>query len=92
MTVLHEIESAMGRQRPPVRWASRRIDLDLLHYEGVSLQTARLMLPHPEMPRRSFVLVPLAEIAPQLELPGMGPVRELVRQMGSAGLRLWSES
>lgn len=86
---LHEIERTLGRERPPRRWAPRLIDLDLLHYEGVTLRTGRLVLPHPELHRRNFVAQPLAEIAPDLELPGLGPVRELARRLGPAGLTLW---
>lgn len=90
LTVLHRIESEMGRERPPPRWAPRLIDLDLLHYEGMTQQTERLTLPHPEVHRRNFVLVPLAEIAPDLDLPEWGNVRKLARRSGGAGLRLWS--
>lgn len=52
------------------RWGPRTLDLDLLWYAGVTLETPRLRLPHPEMRRRRFVLEPLAEIAPNLELDG----------------------
>ena len=92
LTALHAIERDMGRQRPPVRWAPRLIDLDLLHVEGVSLRTARLTLPHPELARRNFVLVPLAEIAPTLVLPGLGKVKDLARDIGSAGLQRWTDT
>ena len=89
LTRLHAIEREMGRERPPVRWAPRLIDLDLLHYEGVSLKTARITLPHPELHRRNFVVAPLAEIAPDLELPGLGRVDALARQLGCEGLSVW---
>ena len=87
---LHAIERQMGRERPPVRWAPRRIDLDLLHYERVELKTPRLVLPHPELHRRNFVAVPLAEIAPDLELPGVGPVAALAQRLGREGLSIWT--
>ena len=89
LTRLHAIERQMGRERPPLRWAPRRIDLDLLHYDRVKLKTARLVLPHPELHRRNFVAAPLAEIAPDLELVGIGRVGALAQQLGTAGLSLW---
>ena len=89
LTRLHEIERHMGRERPPVRWAPRLIDLDLLHYERIKLKTSRITLPHPELQRRNFVVVPLAEIAPDLELPGLGRMDALARQLGRDGLSIW---
>lgn len=91
LTALHDIERGMGRERPPQRWAPRLIDLDLLHYTGAVLKTARLTLPHPEMHQRNFVLTPLAEIAPELELPELGQAQALAQGLGREGLRLWSE-
>ncbi|HKE43958.1 MAG TPA: 2-amino-4-hydroxy-6-hydroxymethyldihydropteridine diphosphokinase [Steroidobacteraceae bacterium] len=88
--LLHElkrIESDMGRTPPPVRWGPRRIDLDLLLYDGLRLQEPGLTLPHPGIHARNFVLYPLADIAPALFVPGHGPVDELARQLGSKGLR-----
>ena len=88
---LHDIERAMGRARPPVRWAPRLIDLDLLHYEGERREAGELCLPHPEAHKRNFVMAPLAEIAPDLELPGAGIVAELARALGHAGLAKWDK-
>jgi 2-amino-4-hydroxy-6-hydroxymethyldihydropteridine diphosphokinase len=89
LTHLHDVERQMGRERPPERWAPRLIDLDLLHYERVKMRTSRITLPHPEMHKRNFVLVPLAELAPDLELPGHGIVAELARMLGNEGLAIW---
>jgi 2-amino-4-hydroxy-6-hydroxymethyldihydropteridine diphosphokinase len=89
LTHLHGVERAMGRERPPQRWAPRLIDLDLLHYQRVTMKTSRITLPHPELHKRNFVVVPLAEIAPDLELPGLGRVDELARKLGTEGLVLW---
>jgi len=89
LTRLHAIERALGRERPPVRWAPRRIDLDLLHYDGVQCATPRLTLPHPELHRRNFVVVPLAELAPDLALPGAGIVANLATALGREGLEVW---
>ena len=60
---LHCLEAALGRVRGE-RWGPRVIDLDLLLHDGEIINTPDLVLPHPEMHRRAFVLVPLAEIAP----------------------------
>ncbi len=60
---LQRLEAALGRVRGE-RWGPRVIDLDLLLYDGEVSRTPELVLPHPEMHRRAFVLAPLAEIAP----------------------------
>ena len=64
LAALQAIEAAAGRQRP-YRNAPRTLDLDLLTYGSVTLNEPSLTLPHPRMLQRAFVLVPLAEIAPQ---------------------------
>jgi 2-amino-4-hydroxy-6-hydroxymethyldihydropteridine diphosphokinase len=64
LRVLHRVEDDLGRVRRE-RWGPRVIDLDLLLYNGVITAGLDLCLPHPEMHRRSFVMAPLAEIAPQ---------------------------
>lgn len=68
LDVLLATELAMGRVRLR-HWGERNIDLDLLLYEDVVLNTPRLHLPHPDMQNRDFVLLPLAEIAPELKHP-----------------------
>lgn len=68
LDVLLATELAMGRVRLR-HWGERNIDLDLLLYEGVVLDTPRLRLPHPDMQNRDFVLLPLAEIARELKHP-----------------------
>jgi len=90
LTHLHGVERAMGRERPPERWAPRLIDLDLLHYERVKMKSSRITLPHPELHKRNFVVVPLAELAPDLELPGLGTVADLARTLGTDGLAEWT--
>ncbi len=62
--VLKDIETAMGR-RKAVRWGPRVIDLDILFYDDLILDTERLVIPHPLLHERDFVLIPLAEIAPE---------------------------
>ncbi|WP_297998397.1 2-amino-4-hydroxy-6-hydroxymethyldihydropteridine diphosphokinase [uncultured Phascolarctobacterium sp.] len=68
LDVLLATELAMGRVRLR-HWGERNIDLDLLLYEDVVLDMPRLHLPHPDMQNRDFVLLPLAEIAPELRHP-----------------------
>lgn len=65
------VEEKMKRVRAQ-RWGPRIIDLDLLLYEGVVINTPTLQLPHPRMMERDFVLIPLADIAPDLVIPGSG--------------------
>ena len=65
---LKDIETAVGRQHR-IRWGPREIDLDILIYGDLCLQTEKLIVPHPRMHLRGFVLVPLAEIAPDLVHP-----------------------
>jgi 2-amino-4-hydroxy-6-hydroxymethyldihydropteridine diphosphokinase len=65
---LKDIEIAVGRQHR-IRWGPREIDLDLLIYGDLRLQTEKLVVPHPAMHLRRFVLAPLAEIAPDLVHP-----------------------
>ncbi|HSW15421.1 MAG TPA: 2-amino-4-hydroxy-6-hydroxymethyldihydropteridine diphosphokinase [Solimonas sp.] len=90
MDRLLELERAAGRVRDGRRWGARRLDLDLLHVEGVTLETPKLRLPHPEIARRNFVLVPLAEIAPELLIPGVGRIAAAAAAIGRAGLDPWS--
>ena len=68
LQTLLEIEQEMGRVRLR-HWGERNIDLDLLLYEDVVMDTPELILPHPDMQNRDFVLLPLAEIAPELVHP-----------------------
>jgi 2-amino-4-hydroxy-6-hydroxymethyldihydropteridine diphosphokinase len=75
---LHAIEQAHGRERP-YRNAPRTLDLDLLLYgDEVIADAPTLIVPHPRMHERAFVLAPLAELAPALQIPGRGRVAELL--------------
>ena len=79
---LLEIENKMGRTRT-VRWGPRVIDLDLLLYGTAHVEMPGLTVPHPRLQERSFVLVPLAEIAPELVLPGgEESVKNLLEKLG----------
>ncbi|WP_024930680.1 2-amino-4-hydroxy-6-hydroxymethyldihydropteridine diphosphokinase [Methylophilus sp. OH31] len=68
MQLLLDIEQTFGRERPFPN-APRILDLDLLDYEGIQLDTELLKLPHPRMHERGFVILPLAEIVPDFMLP-----------------------
>ena len=69
LAAVNKIEKAMGRQ-PSIRWGPRLIDIDILFYGTGSFEDTKLSLPHKSMFKRAFVLVPLAEIAPSLEISG----------------------
>lgn len=66
------IERAMGRKKIKKRWGARIIDLDILLYDAAIVKKKSLRIPHPEMPNRKFVLLPLSEIAPQVVHPELG--------------------
>ena len=84
LDALLDIERRAGRVRAE-RNGPRTLDLDLLHVEGVQLDDARLTLPHPRMAQRAFVLLPLNDLAPALQLPGQGVVAELLARLDLAG-------
>ncbi|WP_084399500.1 2-amino-4-hydroxy-6-hydroxymethyldihydropteridine diphosphokinase [Henriciella aquimarina] len=69
LTACKDLEKALGREEA-VRWGPRLIDIDLLWMAGETRDSGALTLPHPRMTERAFVLVPLAEIAPALEIGG----------------------
>jgi 2-amino-4-hydroxy-6-hydroxymethyldihydropteridine diphosphokinase len=77
LAALQDIERRHGRERPYAN-APRTLDLDLLLYDEAAFDSAMLTLPHPRMHRRAFVLAPLLELDPRLEVPGRGSVRELL--------------
>jgi len=86
---LQAIEAAHGRSRRGPRWGPRTLDLDLLVYGQDQRDDPELRLPHPEMPRRAFVLVPLAELAPlDFEIPGLGSLAALLATCPREGLAL----
>ncbi|MEW5972250.1 MAG: 2-amino-4-hydroxy-6-hydroxymethyldihydropteridine diphosphokinase [Pseudomonadota bacterium] len=74
---LQAIEQDFGRVRLR-RWGERVIDLDLLLYDNLRLDSPELTLPHPGIGERAFVLCPLAELAPDLVIPGLGPLADLL--------------
>ncbi len=89
---LRSLERRLGRTPPRERWGPRLIDLDLLVFSQLRLAGEQLQLPHPGIVERNFVLYPLAEVAPELPVPGCGRVAELAARVNSEGLwRLDSE-
>lgn len=84
---LQTIENQQGRQRD-IRWGARTLDLDLLLYDNVCLETNELQLPHPEIQNRSFVLVPLYDLAPSLILPLGESLEVLANHCDRSGLQL----
>jgi 2-amino-4-hydroxy-6-hydroxymethyldihydropteridine diphosphokinase len=88
MQALLAIERNAGRERGGGRWGPRILDLDLLLYGSLTLAEPGLQLPHPHLHERAFVLLPLAEIAPHLEVPGRGPISALLASIDTAGCHL----
>ena len=74
---LQAIENRQGRERDETRWGPRVLDLDLLVYSREKIDVPTLTLPHPGIGERNFVLLPLGEIAPDLEIPGLGRVARI---------------
>ena len=84
---LRGLEVLLGRQPPPrQRWGPRLIDLDLLLFGQQRLDSSELTLPHPGIVQRNFVLYPLLEVAPELNVPGCGRVAELAARADCAGI------
>lgn len=85
LDVLQQIELAHGRMRP-YRNAPRTLDLDLLLYDDLAIDTPRLVVPHPRMHERAFVLQPLGDLAPGLRL-AQGSVDDLLALCAGQGLQ-----
>jgi 2-amino-4-hydroxy-6-hydroxymethyldihydropteridine diphosphokinase len=86
LEALQDIEQAHGRERP-YRNAPRTLDLDLLLYGDDCIDTPTLQVPHPRMHQRAFVLAPLLEIAPAIEIPGHGPAAPLLAAVAGQVIR-----
>jgi len=90
LATLKGIESSLGR-RPTFRYGPRLIDLDILLYGNLVIDTPILTIPHPRLTQRAFVLVPLAEIAPDLIHPILGQsIRQLLTQVDTSGVALFT--
>lgn len=87
LDILHQIENQFGRVRQE-RWGARSLDLDLLLYDDIVLDTPTLQIPHPRMKERAFVLVPLVEIAPDwIEPVAKCPIKQLVKKVDCCNVR-----
>ncbi len=84
LDALLAIEAAAGRVRKD-HWGPREIDLDILAFGQCVFHTQRLRLPHPGIAERAFVLEPWAEIAPDVDIPGLGRVREVLDRCPGRG-------
>jgi len=87
LAALQATERAHGRDRArEQRWGPRTLDLDLLAMEGVVLDMPNLQLPHQRAAERAFVMVPWAEIAPGLDVPGVGLIDALAAALDRSGI------
>lgn len=91
LDILQSIENKLGRKRV-IRWGPRTIDLDILLYNQENIVSERLIVPHPRMKERGFVLIPLSEINPNLNLPGDQSLTTLIQQLPDIeGVRVWKQ-
>ncbi|OCG13745.1 2-amino-4-hydroxy-6-hydroxymethyldihydropteridine diphosphokinase [Gilliamella sp. wkB292] len=86
---LQSIEQSQGRVRKENRWGARTLDLDILLYDELIMNTERLTIPHYHMKKREFVLYPLFDIAPDLVLPDNDNLYDLVKKCPENGLKKW---
>jgi 2-amino-4-hydroxy-6-hydroxymethyldihydropteridine diphosphokinase len=79
--VCQDIETKQHRVREK-KWGARTIDLDIILYGVQVVVSKQLIIPHPEMMNRAFVLVPLAELEDDLKVPVLGPIQDLISELG----------
>ena len=92
LDALQAIEANQGRRRGALRWQPRTLDLDLLVYGDRAIRDRRLTVPHPHMHERAFVLRPLLDLAPDLDVPGHGSVGDLLSAAPDGQLRRIDDS
>lgn len=83
---LHDIETSQGRERNE-KWAARTLDLDILLYGELKIQTEKLIIPHAQIQYRNFVVHPLFEIAGAINIPGQGNLSGMAEKMSWDGLK-----
>lgn len=88
---LQHIENITGRIRKDDRWGARILDLDIILFDQQVINTSRLTIPHYGLKQREFVLLPLAEIAPNLFLPDGDSIDELASNIARNGLKIYSK-
>ena len=93
LSIMQEVENNLERKRVQ-KWGPRTIDLDILLYNSVSIQTEELTIPHPRMLERAFVLIPLCEIAPDDIYPenSISLHQVLCEQRDKEGVRIWKKT
>lgn len=87
LDALQAVEQRHGRVRG-VHWGPRTLDLDILAYGSARIRTDRLVVPHPQLQHRAFVLIPLHEIAPDLRIPGLGTLHDLLEGVSMEDLHV----
>lgn len=86
LSYLKHIEAQMGREKS-VHWGPRLIDMDILFYDDLTLNSPNLVIPHPHLHERGFVLAPLADLAPELEHPLLRrSIRDLLARVDLTGI------
>ncbi len=91
LDALQTIEKAHGRVRS-VRWGPRTLDLDIILFGNHTIESERLTIPHYQMHIRNFVLCPLLDVAPDLELPDGTALKSMVDELGYQGLNMIADS
>jgi len=86
LRLVQEVEREMGRPEDDERWGPRLIDIDILLYDEEAVEEEGLVIPHSEMRKRAFVLVPLTEIAAEVRHPAGEPIASLARAVGVQGV------
>jgi 2-amino-4-hydroxy-6-hydroxymethyldihydropteridine diphosphokinase len=88
MQALLAVERTFGRTRNGDRWGPRILDLDLILYGDRVVDEPGLHVPHPHLHERAFVLQPLADIAPQIDIPGHGPIGRVLAGVDTSGCQV----
>ena len=90
LTAVHRIEDELGRVRE-VHWGPRTVDIDILAYNNLALETPDLVIPHPRAHERAFVLIPWNELDAQFVIAGHGTVQECLADVSRDGVELYSD-
>ncbi|WWO97803.1 MAG: 2-amino-4-hydroxy-6-hydroxymethyldihydropteridine diphosphokinase [Candidatus Dasytiphilus stammeri] len=86
---INQIELKQGRTRTIDRWISRTIDIDIMLYGDLKINTNSLVIPHYAMKKRAFMLLPLFEIAPEVILPDGIPIIKILQTLDTSKITLW---
>jgi len=89
LDLTQRIELEQGRVRKDERWGPRTLDLDIMLFGNLTLNTPRLTVPHYDMHNRAFMLVPLFEIAPELIFPNGTSLKSLIATLDSSAIQPW---